>query len=175
MSRHVDFIENEWPQGVQRRIAVAMTVVDTRSSRNWLRRLYEMFGVGSYFYCSDVHDAESCPFAGSNELPMRSLPSTDSRNCPTCGHCHPNGIGAGWCTCEDEVMASLLASVSAEDKSFMQRIARENRELRIQVRAAVKVVEAVSVYRDSPMRLAPSIEKAIDDYRATSHGPGADG
>lgn len=26
---------------------------------------------------------------------------TDSRRCPTCGHCHPNGIGAGWCPCED--------------------------------------------------------------------------
>jgi len=26
---------------------------------------------------------------------------TDLRKCPTCGHRHPNGIGARWCGCED--------------------------------------------------------------------------
>jgi len=21
--------------------------------------------------------------------------------CPTCGHAHPGGVGAGWCPCDD--------------------------------------------------------------------------
>lgn len=29
---------------------------------------------------------------------------TDQRRCPTCGHCHPNGIRASWCDCKDCVL-----------------------------------------------------------------------
>lgn len=25
----------------------------------------------------------------------------DQRRCPTCGHCHPNGVGSSWCRCKD--------------------------------------------------------------------------
>lgn len=29
------------------------------------------------------------------------MSNEDTARCPTCGHAHPNGIGAGWCTCDD--------------------------------------------------------------------------
>ena len=24
-----------------------------------------------------------------------------TETCPTCGHCHPGGVGAAWCICDD--------------------------------------------------------------------------
>jgi hypothetical protein len=82
MSEHVDFIQNEWKNAVQKllgRVAVVDAADGATAEHLVGLVLRPLSSDGSYFYYSEPHDTEACMFPSARfELPMVQVGANQS-------------------------------------------------------------------------------------------------